>query len=262
MSAVSVTRVRYAPRYQQARHTDDRVQISVVLRGTLRERVGRLEERAGPLSVVVKARGVEHADTYGTGGVLIGSLALEGDEGERLLEIGRPLPSWLWSPASPALRPMLRLVDRLQTPRHAMDPDDPDVLDVLAAVTCGGRDRSRVPPSWLMRVRERFDDGDHVSVRLAAVDAGVHPVYLARAFRRWFGCSISTYLQGRRISRSASLLDAGTTITHAACAAGFTDHPHLCHRFKEATGLTPGRYRQVVAPARPAIDVPARRPAA
>ena len=259
MSAVSVARVRYGPGFRQARHADDRVQVSLVLAGRLVERVGRREEHAGPLSLVVKARGVEHADRYGVRGVLIGSLALEGSEGERLLDAGGSIPDWQWSSASPALRSMLRLVDRVQGPRGAFEADDPDVLDVLAAVTSPASDRApRVPPAWIARVREQFDDGEIAPVRAVAARAGVHPVYLARAFRRWFGCSMSAYLRHARVSRAAALLPAGgTTLTHVAAAAGFSDHAHFCHRFRDATGLTPGRYRAALS--RPSVDVPPRR---
>lgn len=259
-SHVSVGRVRYEPGFRQATHTDDRVQISVVLKGSLVERVGRREAHAGPLGLVVKARGVEHADDYGASGVLIGSLALEGDEGERLLDAGASFPAWRWSHGSPALRPLLRLVDRVAGARSALDADDADVLDVLALVSAPPPPEVRgLPPAWLARVRERFDDGERPRLGIAAAQAGVHPVYLARAFRRWFGCSVSTYLSRARVGHAARLLASpGTPLTHVALTAGFSDHAHLCRRFKEATGLTPSRYRALAAPARPAVEVPPR----
>jgi AraC family transcriptional regulator len=260
VSAVSVARVRYGSGFRQTRHADDRIQISVVLDGRLVERVGSRDERAGPLSLVVKARGVEHADDYGSSGVLIGSLALEGNEGERLLDGAAAIPDWLWSNVSPALRSMLRLVDRVPGARGAFEADDPDVLDVLAAVTSTAPGRaSRVPPAWIAQVREQFDDGELGRVRTVAARAGVHPVYLARAFRRWFGCSVSAYLRHTRVARSAGLLTGDTSLTHVAATAGFSDHPHFCHRFRDATGLTPGRYRALASRSRPAVDLPPHR---
>lgn len=262
MSVVSVARVRYGPGFHQTMHADDRVQISVVLAGRLVERVGRVEEHASPLSLVVKARGVEHADTYGAGGVLIGSLALEGAEGERLLDRRTPLPDWQWSNTSVALRSMLRLVDRVTDARGAFDADDADVLDVLASVTVRSPPTvAGVPPAWITRVREQFDDGDLPRVGIVAGQAGVHPVYLARVFRRWYGCSVSTYLQRVRVARSAALLPARpASLAHLASSMGFSDQAHFCRRFKDATGMTPGRYRALTAPARPARDVPPRPP--
>ena len=250
-----VARVRYAPDLRQPRHADDAIQISLVLGGGLVERAGAREERAGPLSLVVKARGVEHADAYGPEGALLFSLALRGDAGERLIDDPGRLPAWRWIPGAPAARPLLRLLDRLAGPGAVVAGDDPDVLAVLAAVTDGAeRSPGGVAPAWLQRVRERLDEEDAVRVGAAARDAGVHPVYLARCFRRWYGCSVAGYLQRVRLRRSATLMHRGAyTLGRVAHEAGFADQAHFGHRFREATGLTPGRFRALAAPSAPAI---------
>jgi AraC family transcriptional regulator len=225
---------------------DDAIQISLVLRGELTERVGRQEERGAALSLVVKARGVEHANQYGPEGAVLFRLALGGNAGEALLDPAARLPAWQWQHGAGPLRPMLRLADRLGGRAAALPGDDPDVLAVLAAVTGGAPSVGTrgVAPAWLRQVRQRLDEEPAARVGLVAADAGVHPVYLARCFRRWFGCSVAACLQRSRLRRAAGLMaDSGWTLGRIAHQAGFTDQAHLNRRFREATGMTPGHYQ-------------------
>jgi AraC family transcriptional regulator len=251
-------RVRYAPGSRQPAHADDVIQISLVLRGSLVERVGRREEPAGPLSLVIKARGVVHQDEYGPGGALLFGLALHGDAGERLVDDLVRLPVWRWTHGAGPLRPLVRLLVRLAGSRTTLAGDDPDVLSVLAAVTDSSTPPPHGPPPvWLEQVRQRLDDEPRMRVGAAALDAGVHPVYLARCFRRWYGCSVAGYLQRVRLRRAAALLPVGT-VGRAAHHAGFADQAHFTHRFREATGLTPARFRAVSSWSAPAVERLAR----
>jgi carbonic anhydrase len=65
----------------------------------------------------------------------------------------------------------------------------------------GGREPDRgdaaaTPPRWLAVARELLDDhcGEAVRVAERARAAGVHPVHLARVFRRYLGCTPGDYL--------------------------------------------------------------------
>ena len=61
----------YSPGVHQPAHAHDDLQITIVLRGSLEERVGATVERATALSVVVKDPGVVHDDRFGTAGALM-----------------------------------------------------------------------------------------------------------------------------------------------------------------------------------------------
>lgn len=65
-------------------------------------------------------------------------------------------------------------------------------------------------PRWLWRVRERLDAeaGRGTSLSLMADDAGVHPVYLSRAFRKYYGCSPGEYARGLQVEVAMRLLKA------------------------------------------------------
>lgn len=76
----------YGSATRQAPHTHDELQISMVLRGTVEERVGASVERASALSVVVKDPGVVHADDFGTTGALTAQLKLHNTTLSELVE--------------------------------------------------------------------------------------------------------------------------------------------------------------------------------
>jgi AraC family transcriptional regulator len=124
-------------------------------------------------------------------------------------------------------------------------------IDALAAVgdlVGRGAGPATPPPSWLAILRERLDDVGDESVRDLAAAAGVHPVYLARQFRRHFGCSVTEYVQRRRLQRAARrLAETSAPLSHVAHAVGYADHAHMCRAFRDAAGATPSEYRTLAA---------------
>jgi AraC family transcriptional regulator len=124
------------------------------------------------------------------------------------------------------------------------------VVDLLATFTARPAPAPRGrPPAWLARlmteVRESWQP--RVSVRDVARRADVHPVYLARAVRRWYGTGMGDELRRQRLRvAAAAVAGAAGTVSAAAQAAGFADEPHLCREFRRAVGLTPGRYRDLL----------------
>jgi AraC family transcriptional regulator len=104
-------------------------------------------------------------------------------------------------------------------------------------------------PAWAMRAYEALmDSSSTAQLRIGdvATEIGVHPVHLARVFRRVWGCSPGELLRWRRTDRAAELLRR-TTLTAAQIAqeVGFADQSHLTHAFRTRIGLTPSAYRRV-----------------
>src|SRR5262249_17362903 len=123
---------------------------------------------------------------------------------------------------------------------------DGHVADALAALT-GSRPGGRGAPGWLARAKEMVDDApEGALVSELARAAGVHPVYLARQFRRHFGVGVSGYVRRRRLCRAASFAGRRSSLTAAAHQAGFADLAHLCREFKREARLTPGEFARMV----------------
>lgn len=110
------------------------------------------------------------------------------------------------------------------------------------------RTASRFAPSWLLQAREMIEDccERDVSIAELAVSSGVHPVYLARAHRRYFRCSPGEYLRRCRLLRVRGLL-SGTDLPLAEIAlqCGFSDQSQMTRSFTSSFGIPPGRYRRL-----------------
>jgi AraC family transcriptional regulator len=78
-----------------------------------------------------------------------------------------------------------------------------------------------------------------VSLRDAAREAGVHPVYLARVFRRHTGRSVSAYLRALRLAEAGRLVLEGAPLIEAAYTAGFADQAHFSRSFSRELGHSP-----------------------
>ncbi|MBC3919124.1 helix-turn-helix transcriptional regulator [Undibacterium sp. CY18W] len=120
---------------------------------------------------------------------------------------------------------------------------------LLAACSPLTSDESRhasQPPVWLKQAFEMIftSDDPGLSVADVAAFAGVHPVHLARVFRRYLHCSPGDYLRGRRLERAAAVIGTATaSLADAAFATGFVDQAHLTRSFRQTFGLTPGAWR-------------------
>jgi len=68
---------------------------------------------------------------------------------------------------------------------------------------------------------------------------------LSHDFRTFYGTSPYRYLTMRRLDAVRRMLLAGTSLAHAAAAAGFADQSHMTRHFSKTFGLTPGRWLQV-----------------
>ena len=125
------------------------------------------------------------------------------------------------------------------------------VLELLARIAATARPRqvTGAPPGWLLRVRDAIQATPHVTPTTAslAVQAGLHPVYVARAFRRWFGCSITNYLRTIRLDRARRLLlDETRSLARIAAETGFADQSHLTRLLSKRTGVTPAALRRAL----------------
>lgn len=129
-------------------------------------------------------------------------------------------------------------------------------LELVGAV-CSEPGSGRAEPPWLARVVARLRDeaatseeGTRTSVAALAAEAGVHPVHLARVFRRHHRETIASYVRRVRVQRAARILsrpgaDGGNAASLAAVAStlGFADQSHMTRAFRRVAGTTPAAVR-------------------
>jgi AraC family transcriptional regulator len=109
------------------------------------------------------------------------------------------------------------------------------------------RDAESDRPDWLERARAFVDRhfAEHLALADVAEVAGVHPVHLARAFRRSYDTTLGEYVRGMRLEFARQqLVSTAAPLGDIAAAAGFCDQSHFCRLFKQATGVSPAVYRQ------------------
>jgi AraC family transcriptional regulator len=134
-----------------------------------------------------------------------------------------------------------------------LDACSPLVIEGLACELIGvsargqRRDGSRAAhvPTWIEEARDLLHDRFNEPLRLrdVAADVGVHPIHLARHFRRHLGCGVGEYLRRLRVDFACRQLSAGAALSDIAFEAGFVDQSHLTRVFKRIVGCTPGEYR-------------------
>jgi AraC family transcriptional regulator len=239
---------RYAGESKQGLHTHEFASVTLLLAGGLRERCGRGDVVAQPLSLSIKPAGVPHADHYGRSGALTFQVRLPAAAHDDP-ELGPLLDRWRWTVTPEVVRTTVALA-------HAWKAggSTADVSSLFAALrnehddeVCRG-----IPPRWLARAVEYFADGiadgGKPVVAAAARVAGVHPVHLARVFQRHLGCTPLRWMQRQRARYAAgALVTSGRRVGAIAHEAGFADHSHLTRVFRQHAGIRPSEYARLGA---------------
>lgn len=248
---------RYTPGLILPAHTDGVSRISVIMAGAISERCGAREEYARAGSVVIKPGDAKHQNRFGPQGAQMLSIALP-EAMERALFPTSTGP-WRWLHSAPIARLATRLwlcANQSASP-VAATTDSKELLDrlieLLAATqsdtACTTNVRTLSRPAWLTRIQNELDDcfSDPPSVTTLAQASGVHPVYLARMFRRFFACTISEYIHARRVVMVLqNLTKPSANLSIIAQEAGYADQSHFNRSWRRELGLTPQECRRLL----------------
>jgi AraC family transcriptional regulator len=228
-----------------ALHKHETAYVSFLLAGTYVE-VSEQEERSCSSGTVIwHPRTEAHADQFHSGGGHLLDLEINpawlGDAAQELKPVSRACVFRDGLPYALGLRMYRELSADSRTVEDV-------ATELLGFFFTGPRDRR--PPAWFNRALEvcRETEEDKMSLANLALAVGVHPVHLARSFRRFLGCTFGDHLAKIRIRKAFELLNSKRPIVDVAYACGFADHAHLCRVFKKSTGLTPSAFRSTVQP--------------
>jgi AraC family transcriptional regulator len=120
-------------------------------------------------------------------------------------------------------------------------------LELLAEAARQPSTGLRTTPPWLRRAREMIVEHfpETLTLTQIATEVGVHPVYLATAFRQKFGVTVGEFVRRLRIEHAcAELVKGDLPLVSIAMQAGFVDQSHFSKAFKLYMGTTPSNYRK------------------
>jgi AraC family transcriptional regulator len=185
--------------------------------------------------------GTTHRDRFyrGQGSFLAVSGGPANDEGQAITVLD---PYAIWT-----AHRLARELEDVALPALGLDGRAHQLVASVMPSTSDEAPGAAEPPSWLRRAFEMsFTANDsELSVADMANEAGVHPVHLARVFKRYLGCSPGEYLRGRRLERAAAMLGAPhASLADVACATGFADQAHFSRAFRSAFRSTPLAWRR------------------
>ncbi len=93
----------------------------------------------------------------------------------------------------------------------------------------------------------QFDLTADLSLKNVAKKLNANPSYLSDIFHREYGCTLTDFINGERMDKSAQLLKStGLSVQEIAAECGILDSSYFIKLFKKHTGLTPVKYRSVV----------------
>ena len=119
--------------------------------------------------------------------------------------------------------------------------------DSFAAFLAKPNDAARQLPEWLRDTKAWIDAQPMHQVTIAAVykRAGRCAEHISRSFRKYFGGTLSDYLNQRRLEGAAAhLSNSNYPITEVSLAAGFENLSYFCRLFRRHYKLSPRDYRR------------------
>lgn len=199
-----------------------------------------------PFTLIFNPAGVEHEGQIAAGGAKFFTVELEDSwiaalDGRRLhyttsdLNAGRGL--WL------ALRLRQEHASCTLTAESLM-------WELLAELARWNSDRVPNRPRWWGQVEEvvRLRFRENFSFNSLAREAGIHPVHLARTYRRVEGRTLGEYVQALRVRYACKLLqDRALPLADVAIDSGFADQSHFTRMFRKFVGTTPARFRATLS---------------
>jgi AraC family transcriptional regulator len=229
------------------RHEHELAYVTIVLHGDYLEGDGGKLAELRPFTAVFNPSGVQHATLIGPAGASFFTIELR-DRHLKQLGVRVPRETKFDRGAGAMLWPGLRLYSAFKT--RTADPLmlESSVLELLGVIA-GFSLEEKTAPRWLGRVKERMHEEfrDEIKMRDLAGEAGVHPVHLARAFRRSERLTPGEYLQRLRVRAACHRLrEPDYPLVAIAMECGFADQSHFTRVFQKFTKTTPARFRQAL----------------
>jgi AraC family transcriptional regulator len=249
VAGLTLAEIEYEPGQAIHRQTHDHARFVLVLRGSLTETVHG--ERVTHAASTLLFRSAGEPRSYGASTTGARCLVVDMDAAW----LGRARRQAPLLARSTAFRRglLLQLAHRLYGEFRRRDDVSRLVIESLTLGVLAEASRRQEAlvaqaPLWLQVAIALADQQFQERLPLASVArrVGVHPVHLARTFRRVYQTTFGSYVRQVRVEFARGQLAGSAALSDIAAAAGFCDQSHFSRCFKQYTGLTPAEYRATV----------------
>jgi AraC family transcriptional regulator len=245
----AVTLTKLPPRLHLPPHAHEQATLNVVLDGEYGETVERgAFQSHGPATLIAKPAGTVHGNQLVSAPVECLVIEVGADTVE-ILRQSVPLFSQVVVQRSAQVA---RYGGRLRAELARRDDVTPLaveglVCELLAELARAPQPRPDARNRWLTCARDLMhDEPGPQSLSDLARRLGLHPIYVARAFRARFGCAVGDYARCLRVERARRLLHhTPLGLSEVAVRAGYSDQSHMTRDFRRAFDQSPGAYRRL-----------------
>jgi AraC family transcriptional regulator len=240
-----VSRNHYAPGLRLGSHVHCSPFISAVCDGSYFELCGSSVQACTSSTVIYHPAGEGHSDRFEAEGASVLSIDLA--SAARNVGIVDRLSATRMEVTDAQF--LARQINReFGEPCHTSDL----VIESLAFELMGNcvrkrRKLTRRTPGWLPLAIELVNEhyGERLTLAEVAQLIGVHPVHLARHFRRRMGCTFGEFLRRIRLSRALTeLRTSNKPVAEISANTGFADQSHMTRLLQATMGITPAAYRR------------------
>lgn len=251
-AGIRLSELAYPPDFRTPKHSHEAHRIIVRLRGNSIQTHGNRTVTRIPSTVGFYCPGDIHSDHFLPPGAR--NLNIEFSPGHNLSS----LRNWLETPNrsfvvnDPALRCLCpKLYNEFRQPDELSAlAIEGLVMELVAWLFRGniGNSSEKQPPCWLQQAEGLIHNRYAERLTLAEISraVGVHPVHLARRFRKFYKCSIGEYVRRLRIEFAMEQISkTRRSLSELALAAGFSDQSHFSRTFRKLAGVTPRQFKEM-----------------
>jgi AraC family transcriptional regulator len=228
------------------RHEHQLAYFTLALDGYYAETERHITSELHAFTALYNPAGAAHESCVGRGGARLFMIELQADFLTRL-DIHLPDCPHMDLGADGMLWPGLRIYNAFKAQLTDALTLESHVIEMLGSLAGPGKE-SNGAPRWFYQIKDRLHHEFDRNLRISelAAQAGVHPVHLARVFRKQAGQTAGDYLQRLRVNAACRLLrDREMPLVSIAADCGFADQSHFTRLFKKFTGVTPREFRKL-----------------
>ena len=229
-------------------HTHEASHFLFVTKGEYAATVRDKKRMCSASTMLYYPAGTNHSDHFASAGGKFLTISLTSEINEKLPEEINFFDYSLDFNDAEILHLGKRIRRELQSPDSLSSIVLESMATELLVYAARNLDKSDKPPAWLKHAFELIRDCCNESITITEIAAagGVHPLHLARTFRKFFNCSPGEYLRQSRIEFASNLLlNSKKSIVEIALISGFSDQSQFTRSFKQATGTTPAKFRKL-----------------